>query len=48
MKIEVNEKTNKKESAKKDKFWSLPDNLIIALKRFNNNNKKNKEMIDFP
>lgn len=49
MKIEVNEKTKKKENASKEiKFWSLPDNLIIALKRFNNNNRKNKELIDFP
>ena len=49
-KIEVNEKSKKKESATKkiSFFWSLPNNLIIVLKRFNNNNKKNKEMIDFP
>ena len=42
-------KQKKKENASKEiKFWSLPDNLIIALKRFNNNNRKNKELIDFP
>lgn len=29
-------------------FWSLPNILIITLKRFNNENKKNTEMIDFP
>tara|TARA_B100001093_G_scaffold142541_1_gene135018 strand:+ start:61 stop:1092 length:1032 start_codon:yes stop_codon:yes gene_type:complete len=49
MKIEVDEKNKKKESAtKKISFWSLPNNLIIVLKRFTNDNKKNKEMIDFP
>ena len=36
-----NEKTNKKENIKKNIiFWSLPNVLIIELKRFNNSNKK--------
>ena len=36
-----NEKTQQKEEARKDiKFWSLPDVLILTLKRFSNNMKK--------
>ena len=32
---------NKKEAAEKNiKFWSLPEILVITLKRFNNNNRK--------
>ena len=40
-------KSRKRNQLQKISFWSLPNNLIIVLKRFNNN-KKNKEMIDFP
>ena len=29
-------------------FWSLPDILVITLKRFTPGRRKNKEMIDFP
>ena len=29
-------------------FWSLPDILVITLKRFSNMNRKNKSLIDFP
>ena len=36
-----NEKTNAKQSVYKSiKFWSLPNILIVDLKRFNNSNKK--------
>ena len=43
--------TNTKEKEKATKqivFWNLPNILIVTLKRFNNNNEKNDEMIDFP
>ena len=44
-----NDKTGKKEVAEKNiKFWSLPEILVITLKRFSNNNRKNQEMVDFP
>lgn len=44
-----NSDTNKKEEAEKNiMFFSLPDVLIITLKRFSNNGKKNQVMIDFP
>ena len=29
-------------------FWSLPDVLIITLKRFGNNIRKKRHMVDFP
>lgn len=29
-------------------FWTLPDVLIIVLKRFDNNNRKIKTVVDFP
>ena len=39
----LNDKTNKKEVAeKKIQFWSLPEVLVITLKRFSNNNRKNQ------
>tara|TARA_B100001123_G_C15124535_1_gene952773 strand:- start:15 stop:1067 length:1053 start_codon:yes stop_codon:yes gene_type:complete len=45
----LNEKTGKKEKAEKSiLFWSLADILIITLKRFSNNVKKNQTLIDFP
>jgi len=44
-----NEETGNKELATKQLiFWNLPNILIITLKRFNNDNEKNDEMIDFP
>ena len=44
-----NEKEEKKEKANKSiKFWSLPDVLVITLKRFSNNLRKNKCFVDFP
>ena len=46
-----NEKTQRSEEEEvyKDiKFWSLPDVLIITLKRFSNNMKKNNIVVDFP
>tara|TARA_B110000008_G_scaffold279100_2_gene324921 strand:- start:1869 stop:2903 length:1035 start_codon:yes stop_codon:yes gene_type:complete len=43
-----NEKTKEKEDAKKRiMFWSLPDILVITLKRFNNNARKDQRLIDF-
>ena len=45
----LTEKTGKKEKAEKSiLFWSLADILIITLKRFSNNVKKNQTLIDFP
>jgi len=44
-----NEKTKKKESVDKGIiFWSLPNILIIDLKRFTNNNTKINCLIDIP
>jgi len=44
-----NEKTNKKEEANKNiTFWSLPKVLVITLKRFGNNGRKDQRFIDFP
>ena len=45
----LNDKTNKKENVKKNTiFWSLPNILIIHLKRFNNANRKVHTMITTP
>lgn len=45
----LNEETEEKEKAsKRIMFWNLPDILIITLKRFSNNNKKNNKIIEFP
>lgn len=45
----LNDKTDKKEKATKQiVFWNLPEILIVTLNRFNNNNEKNNDMIDFP
>ena len=33
---------------KKINFWSLPKILIIVLKRFDNNGRKNNNLIKFP
>ena len=47
--IEVDEKTQKKENATRQIiFWSLPDILIITLKRFSNNVRKNQCLVNFP
>lgn len=44
-----NESTNEKQSVyKKIIYWSLPEILIIDLKRFNNKNNKNQMLITFP
>lgn len=44
-----NEETNKKEDAEKTLlFWSLPNILIVTLKRFSANLRKNQDLIDFP
>ena len=44
-----NDKTNKKENVSKQiMFWSLPNILIIDLKRFNNNNKKLQMLVTTP
>jgi ubiquitin C-terminal hydrolase len=43
------EGSNEKVSAKKSiSFWSLPNILVIDIKRFNTTMKKNQIMIDFP
>ena len=48
-KIEVDEKTKKRENVKKKiLFWSLPEVLIITLKLFNNDGKKISNKIDIP
>jgi len=45
----LNEKTGKKESMTKQiKFWSLPNIVVIDIKRFNSLNQKNNILIDFP
>jgi ubiquitin carboxyl-terminal hydrolase 8 len=45
----LNDKTDKKEEAEKNiQFWSLPKIMVITLKRFDNNNRKNQSFIDFP
>jgi len=44
-----NETTGEKQSVyKKIVYWSLPDILIIDIKRFNNKNNKNQSLIEFP
>ena len=44
-----NEDTSKKENVNKGTtFWSFPKILVICLKRYNNNNKKNQKLINFP
>jgi ubiquitin C-terminal hydrolase len=45
----LNEKTNKKETVLKElMFWSLPEILVIDIKRFNASNHKNKVLVTFP
>ena len=44
-----NEKTNKKQPVdKKMVFWSLPNILIMDLKRFNNNSRKLQKLVHTP
>jgi ubiquitin C-terminal hydrolase len=44
-----NDETKKKENANKQiTFWNFPDILVITLKRFGNNIRKNQEYIEFP
>ena len=44
-----NEETNQKEDVTKGFiFWSFPEVLVIALKRFNNMNRKNQRLVTFP
>lgn len=44
-----NEKTGKKQDVKKKiSYWSLPNILVIDIKRFNSHNKKNQILVDFP
>tara|TARA_Y100000389_G_scaffold204946_1_gene261116 strand:+ start:152 stop:1183 length:1032 start_codon:yes stop_codon:yes gene_type:complete len=41
-------KDSKIDALREIKFWKFPDILVIDLKRFNNNAKKNKILITFP
>lgn len=44
-----NEKTGEQYAAKKKfMFWSFPNILVIDIKRFNSNNRKNQVFVDFP
>jgi ubiquitin C-terminal hydrolase len=44
-----NETTQKKENITKNMlFWNFPDILVLALKRFDNFNKKKQTFVDFP
>ena len=44
-----NDKTNEKEDAQRGiTFWSLPNILIIDLKRWNDNGNKNQSLVDIP
>jgi ubiquitin C-terminal hydrolase len=44
-----NEKTKQKQPVKKQiSYWSFPKILVIDVKRFNSNNRKNQILIDFP
>ena len=44
-----NEKTGEQYPAKKKlMFWSFPNILVIDIKRFNSNNRKNQVFVDFP
>ena len=44
-----NEKTGKKQDVnKKISYWSLPNILVVDIKRFNSQNKKNQILVDFP
>ena len=44
-----NEETKKKEDVLKGFiFWSFPQILVLSFKRFNNLNRKNQRLVDFP
>ena len=44
-----NEATKSKQNVKKKiSYWSLPNILVIDIKRFNSNNVKNQILVDFP
>ena len=44
-----NEETKKKQDVnKKLVFWSLPNIMVLTLKRFTNSNSKNNTTVDFP
>lgn len=44
-----NEETKEKEAVEKViAFWSLPDILVMDIKRFNHTNSKNNILVDFP
>jgi ubiquitin C-terminal hydrolase len=44
-----NEATKSKQNVKKKiSYWSLPNILVIDIKRFNSNNIKNQILVDFP
>tara|TARA_Y100000816_G_C26066330_1_gene560438 strand:- start:434 stop:1486 length:1053 start_codon:yes stop_codon:yes gene_type:complete len=44
-----NDKSKKyEEGEKRIQFFDLPDVLVITLKRFKNNNRKDQKMVDFP
>ena len=46
---EIDEITKKRETAARQiVFWSLPDVLIVTLKRFADHGKKNQCLVDFP
>lgn len=50
-KIDVSEEgepTKKERAKRKIEFWNLPDILVITLKRFDANGRKNKVFVDFP
>lgn len=47
-KITIEETGEKVEVKKNLMFWSLPDILVIDIKRFNSQNKKNQIVVDFP
>jgi len=45
----LNENTNKKEDVRKHfSFWSLPNILVIDIKRFINHHRKNQQLVTFP
>ena len=47
-KVEVDENGKKEVAEKNIQFWSLADVLIITLKRFGNDMRKDQKFIDFP
>lgn len=44
-----NDKTKQNEDATREMtFWNLPDILVVDLKRFDNRNRKNNALVNFP